>query len=179
MTVTISPANLRDMTYIAANMREADRREIGAVIDEPATVIACMMFEASQGFRWCAYLDGQPVCAFGVAQLFVGLGSGWAFGTKDMPHVMRAVTVFCRRSASRRAAVEFRRIEVRTAVDHPDSHRWLGSLGFVREGVAVDYGAGGRDFATYAATHKSAARVIKDASKRTFVDAGESVQTDG
>jgi len=158
---TITPATLRDMSYIAANMREADRREIGAVIDEPPVVLAYMLYEASPGFRWTAQYDGQPVCAFGVSTMFAGLGSGWAYGTKDMPHVIRAITRFCRRSASRRAALAFRRIEVRTAIDHPDSHRWLASLGFVREGVAVDYGACGLDFAIYGATRRSAARLIE------------------
>lgn len=159
---TITAANLRDMSYIAANMREADRREIFAVIDEPPAVIAYMLHEASPGFAWVAHYDGQPVCAFGVSTMLPGLGSGWAYGTREMPNVMRAVTAFCRRTASRRAAATFRRIEVRTAVGHDLSARWLGSLGFRLEGVAVDYGTNGLDFAIYGATRSSAARLIKD-----------------
>lgn len=172
--MTIEPATLRDMSFIAANMREADRREIGAIIQESPTVIACMLYEASPGFRWVAWLDGQPVCAFGVSTMFAGLGSGWALGTKDMPHVMRAVTRFCLQKAARYAVRAFRRIEVRTAVDHDLSHAWLRCLGFVREGIAVDYGTGGLDFATYAATHKSARTVIK----RTFARNAKSEQED-
>ena len=165
------------MTYIAANMREADRREIGAVIAEPPTVIACMMFEASAGFRWCAYLDGQPVAAFGVATLFHGLGSGWAFMTPGGRAAMPVVTKFClRRVKPMLIRAGYRRLEVRTEVDHDLSHRWLEHLGFVREGLAVDYGAGGIDFVTYAATHKSAVRVIRNASKRTFAHAGQTEQ---
>lgn len=157
---TITEANLRDMSYICANMREQDRREIHAVIDEPPAVIAWMLHESSPSFRWVAYYDGQPVCAFGVSTLFAGVGSGWAYGTKDMAKVMRRVTFFCQRSASRRAAAVFRRIEVRTSVDHDLSGRWLASLGFRQEGIADDYGRGGMAFVTYAATHKSAARLI-------------------
>lgn len=159
--VTIAEATLRDMSYIAANMRDADRREIGAVIDQPPIVIACMLYEGSPGFRWVAYLDGQPVCAFGVSTMFVGVGSAWAYGKAGMERVMRGVTAFCHRRAAPLAARCFRRIEVRTAVDHDLSRRWLDSLGFEYEGVARDYGTGGLDFATYAATHRSAKRLIR------------------
>lgn len=166
MTTTITPATLRDMSYISANMREADRREITAVFPYSSLEIAAAMWAASEDFRWCAHYDGQPVCAFGVSEMLPGLGSGWAFGTASMPRVIRSITAFCRRTASRQAALRFRRIEVRTAIDHPDSHRWLESLGFLREGLAVDYGAGGIDFAVYGATRSSAARLIGDKHER-------------
>lgn len=150
---TIRPATLRDMTFIAANMRDADRREITAVIDANDTMIACMLFAASPGLAWTAWHDEQPVCAFGVSRLFTGVGSGWAYGTKQMRSVMPAVTRFALRVVRPLLVREgFRRVEVRTAVDHDLSHRWLEHLGFQREGIAKDYGANGLDFLTYAAT---------------------------
>ncbi|MGH6883264.1 MAG: hypothetical protein ACREFM_20245, partial [Hypericibacter sp.] len=42
--------------------------------------------------------------------------------------------------------------EVRSAIDHDLSHRWLEHLGFRCEGIARDYGSEGLDFVTYAAT---------------------------
>lgn len=151
--ITIRPATLRDMTFIAANMREADRREIGAVIQAPDMHIGYMLFAGSSGLSYCAWLDDEPVCAFGVSRLYDGLGSGWAYGTRHMRKVMRAVTRFALREIRPKLMREgFRRIEVRTAVDHDISHAWLESLGFVREGIAKDYGTGGLDFVTYAAT---------------------------
>lgn len=155
MPVSIVPASLRDMTFIAANMRPADWREITAVYPATATEIGASMWFSSEGLRWVALLNGSPVCAFGIAPGLPGVGSGWAYGTRKMPRVMREVTKFIRR----RVAVTllragYRRIEVRTAIDHDVSHRWLESLGFVREGIAVDYGSDGLDFITYACRKK-------------------------
>ena len=153
MPVSIAPATLRDMTYIAATMREADRREISAVFPGTPTEIGAALLAASLDLAWIASLDGNPACAFGIARLLPGLGSGWAYGTRRLPLVMKSVTRHCQRSvrpALLRAG--FRRIEVRTAIDHDLSHRWLEHLGFAREGIAVDYGADGLDFVTYAAT---------------------------
>ncbi len=142
-----------DCTFIAANMRDADRREIQAVFPASDTIIGATLFAGSQGLAWVASKDGQPVCAFGVARLYPGLGSGWAYGTRRMRAVMPAITRFALRTIRPQLIREgFRRIEVRTAIDHVDSHRWLAHLGFELEGTARDYGSDGLDFLTYAAT---------------------------
>ncbi|WP_448950607.1 hypothetical protein [Labrys neptuniae] len=156
MPVTIRPATLRDMTFIAATMRDQDRREIRAVIEESDTVIGTMLFNASPDLAWTAWIEDDAVAAFGISRLFAGLGSGWAYGTRRMRRAIPALTRFARRSVRPLLLAEgFRRIEVRTAIDHDLSHRWLEALGFTREGVAVAYGSGGLDFATYAATRQS------------------------
>jgi hypothetical protein len=153
MPVAILPATLRDMTYIAVNMRVEDRREIRAVFAGTDTQIGAALFEASLGLAWTAWREGSPVCAFGIARLFPGLGSGWAYGTCSMPAAMETVTRFCLRKARPLLLREgFRRIEVRSAIDHDLSHRWLERLGFVPEGVARHYGSDGLDFVTFAAT---------------------------
>ena len=155
MPVTIAPATLRDMTYVAANMREADWREIAAVFPGSAGEIAASLLAASPDLAWIASLEGNPACAFGIARLLPGLGSGWAYGTRRLPLVMKTVTRFCLRKVRPQLLLAgFRRIEVRSALDHDLSHRWLEHLGFAREGVARDYGAGGLDFTTYAATRQ-------------------------
>ncbi|CAM5776279.1 hypothetical protein LMIY3S_05448 [Labrys miyagiensis] len=153
MSVTIRPATLRDTTFVAANMRAVDWREIRAVFPASSTEIGAALYEASPELAWTAWLDGDPVCAFGVSRLLPGLGSGWAYGTPRMPAAMRAATRFLLARVRPRLVNEgFRRIEVRSAVDHDLSHAWLEKLGFQREGVARDYGTGGLDFVTFAAT---------------------------
>ncbi|MGJ4857059.1 hypothetical protein ACN6KF_003043 [Labrys sp. La1] len=153
--ISIKPATLRDMTWIAVHMREQDRREIRAVIDESDTAIGAMLYGSSQGLAWCAWINDTPVCAFGVTRLFHGLGSAWAYGSKSMVRTIPAVTRFAMRTMKPMLVAEgFRRIEVRTAIDHDISHRWLERLGFTLEGTARDYGAGGLDFLTYAATRQ-------------------------
>lgn len=152
MPITIRPANLRDMTFVAANMRAADWREIHAVVPATATEIGAYLYQASPDLCWIAYRDDDPVCAFGIAKLYAGLGSGWAYMTRKGPSTMRAVTRFALRKVRPQLIRDgFRRIEVRTAIDHDLSHAWLERLGFEREGIAREYGDG-LDYATYAAT---------------------------
>ncbi|MDQ0392195.1 hypothetical protein [Labrys monachus] len=163
MPVTILPATLRDMTYVAVNMREADRREIRAVFPGTDTAIGIALFEASPGLAWTAWTGGSPVCAFGISRLFPGLGSGWAYGTRAMAAAMKPVTRFCLRDVAPRLRRDgFRRIEVRSAIGHDLSHRWLECLGFRQEGIARDYGADGLDFMTYAATRERRRRRHED-----------------
>ncbi|WP_448953062.1 hypothetical protein [Labrys neptuniae] len=153
--ITIRPATLRDMTWVAVHMREQDRREIKAVIDESDTAIGAMLFAASPGLAWCAWLGDSPVAAFGVSRLFHGLGSGWAYMSPRGLRTVPAITRFALRTVKPLLIAEgFRRIEVRTAIDHDLSHRWLERLGFDLEGTARDYGAGGLDFLAYAATRQ-------------------------
>lgn len=151
--IEILPATLRDCTFVACNMRAADRREINAVIHESDTHIGYMLFASSPGLAWTAWLDGEPVCCFGVSRLFTGLGSGWAYMTRRGIVTMKPITRFALRIVKPLLIIEgFRRIEIRTAIDHDVSHRWLERMGFVREGIAINYGDNGMDFATYAAT---------------------------
>ena len=153
--ISIRPATVRDMTFVASNMRDQDRREITAVIEESDTVIGYMLFASSPGLAWCGWLDGQPVAAFGVSRLYAGLGGGWAYMTPRGVRLVPAITRFALRHVKRQLIAEgFRRIEVRTAIDHDISHKWLARLGFHLEGTAYDYGAGGLDFLTFAATAK-------------------------
>lgn len=151
--IDIRPATLRDMTFVSANMRDQDRREIKAVIEESDTAIGYMLFASSPGLAWCGFLDDQPVAAFGVSRLYAGLGGGWAYLTPRGVRIVPAITRFMLRQVKRQLIAEgFRRIEVRTAIDHDLSHRWLERMGFAKEGMAVDYGTDGLDFVTYAAT---------------------------
>lgn len=151
--ISIRPATLRDMTFVSANMRDQDRREIKAVIEESDTAIGYMLFALSPGLAWCGFLDDQPVAAFGVSRLYAGLGGGWAYMSPRGVRLVPAITRFALRQVKRQLIAEgFRRIEVRTAIDHDISHRWLERMGFAKEGIAVDYGTDGLDFVTYAAT---------------------------
>lgn len=148
------------MCYVAANMREADRREITAVADLPSlTAAGAAMFQMSPRWRFVAHEDvddgTQPIAAFGVAtdDIAPHLGVGWAYGTR---RIIRAVPEIARfaldalRPALIRAGL--RRVEVRTIISHDISHRWLEGMGARREGEARSYGRDGSDFAVYAWT---------------------------
>lgn len=152
VTVTIHPANLRDATWITANMREADRRELVALLGSFETApLAATILQASGDEAYVAYLSGQPTVLMGLTPMFPGVMSGWAWGTRRMWRCVPEMTRFCRARWAEHMADGVRRIEVRTAVDHDLSHRWLRKLGAKPEGILTEYGDG-LDFAIYALT---------------------------
>lgn len=152
MSVAIQPATLRDACFIAANMRQADRREIEAVFqfDQPAQIAAALL-HVSGDLAFTASIKGQPVACFGVALTFPHCGTAWAYGTDRLPRVAPAITRYCLTTLGpelRHRGVH--RVEIRSIVDHDISHRWLESMGAVREGVAQCYGRNREPFVQYA-----------------------------
>lgn len=153
MTVTIQPACVRDVTWIASNMREDDRREIGCMLPEGTALshAAVAMLYGSGEHAFVAYLKGEPVAAVGVSRLSPWLGSAWAFGTDRTRRVIPALTRWVVTEWKPRMIADgFTRVEVRTIIDHDLSHRWLESLGFEREGLCRGYGRNSEDFVQYA-----------------------------
>lgn len=152
MSVDIVRATVRDACFVAANMREADRREIGAVVsmDQPA-LVALALLDASGDMAFVARRRGQPIAAFGVSPVFPHIWTGWAYGTEWMPRAVPAMTdhimgVITPAMVDR----DVRRVEVRTMADHDISHRWLASMGARLETPEpYVFGRHGERFVTY------------------------------
>jgi hypothetical protein len=163
VTVTIKPAALRDACYIASKMRPADLAEIAAVVEFDNRVqIAAMLLHYAGDLAFCAYLRDEPVTVFGVSAVSKTVCAGWAYGTEKLKRTIPACTDYALSTIGpelmRRG---YKRLEVKTAVDHDLSHRWLEGMGFVREGVARSYGFNGEDFAIYAITAAEAQAIYK------------------
>lgn len=152
MTVEIKPACIRDACFVAANMREQDRREIAALIDIEPVHLAVLSLQASGGRAYVAYLNGQPVAAMGLTPDVPGVLRGWAWGTDRIYRAVPAITRFCRESWGSLQDEGIRRVEVRTIIDHDISHKWLRKIGARFEGQAHQYGRDGETFMTYALT---------------------------
>lgn len=152
MTISIIPACVRDVTWIAANMREQDRREIRALIGDEASLsqAAGAMLQGSPDHAFVATLRGEPVAAVGVMRHAAHLGSAWAFGTDKTKRVIPALTRWGVEHWKPRMLDEgFSRVEVRTIIDHDLSHQWLERLGFKRECIVRGYGLRGEAFVQF------------------------------
>lgn len=151
MRPEIVPATIRDVTWIAANLREQDRDEIGEVYPGSLTALAIGLVLGSAA-AWVARIGADPVGALGIVDIHPGIGSGWAFGTNRFRRVVPELTRFCiGEVAPWLVGNGYRRVEVRTAVDHDLSHRWLCGMGFQREALCRRFGRT-KDFWLYAAT---------------------------
>ena len=151
MSVEIRPATLRDTCFIAANMRQEDRREALATIAVSSmTEIGVLSYLGSPDTEWNGVLDGLPVAAFGYAPRGNSqphLCSVWAWGTERFRRVVPAITRFCLANwPEMMAKGGIWRGEIRSLADHDIAHSWLASLGAKREGLLRSYGVNGEDF---------------------------------
>lgn len=156
MKVEIIPATFRDLSFIAANLREQDERELSCQWKDwhPANVAYVAHVSTPPDWQWVATLKGQPVAAFGCAQFSAtdpDIWQAWGFGTDKMrraiPAMTRHILGECR---PRLLASSVRRLQVLTTTTHDLSHAWLSALGASYEGTLRAWGRNGEDFDIYA-----------------------------
>ena len=152
--IDIRPATMRDVSFLAANMREQDWREVHASAPTDDKAEAGILCHMASRFAWTVWIKGDPVCAFGFAQMGLPwLWSAWAFGTDRIKRAIPAVTRFGRETASRMLLdAGARRCEIRSIADHDLAHRWLQGLGAHRECELPEYGRNGETFVLYSWT---------------------------
>lgn len=152
MKVEIREGNLRDICFVAANLRDQDRREIFATaLLESGSQAGAMSFLTSPGFCWTAWIDGQPVAAFGVSQgnpvHQPHLRYAWAYGTDKFKRATPAITRFCVQEWPKRLIAEgVTRVEIRSIADHDLAHKWLKSIRAKHEADMPNYGVNGESF---------------------------------
>jgi hypothetical protein len=154
MTVRIIPATLRDLSYIAANLRSEDRAEIDCQFDEWSP--ALLALSALQGFAYVAELDGNPEAGFGAAEQRGGLWIAWSWGTRRMKRCVPGITNFFHAVLGPQVAARGAwRVEVRALAANELALRWLGRLGAVQRCLLPGYGRNGEDFLLYDWTRTS------------------------
>lgn len=145
MTVRIIGGNLRDLSYIAANLRPEDRAEVSCQLD--SWTPAHLALTAMQGFAYVAELDGNPEAGFGAAEARSGLWIAWSWGTRRMRRCVPLITQFFfevlgQTVASRGAW----RVEARALASNDMALRWLHRLGATERCRLPAYGKNGEDF---------------------------------
>lgn len=148
--ISITPANLRDASWILANLRRADREETFCQLADgiPTAKLAEWFLVGSEAF--VAYLHDRPVLVFGTTPIHVCAMSVWALGTDSTPRVIPAVSRFLIEHAIPwRIEQGYTCMEARSLDSHREAHRWMESMGGVRDGAPYLYGKGGEHFVTY------------------------------
>lgn len=143
--VEIRPATLRDLTYIAVNMRDSDWREIACQV--PAGTKRSEVGARSLSHEtWTAHLDGQPVAAFGVVPATVSVLLLWAWGTTRMRRTIPAISRFVNETlAAEWVERGITRVEARSIVGHEEAHRWMRGFG-AQEQPCPGWGSHGEAF---------------------------------
>lgn len=146
--IEIAPATLRDMTFIAANMRQSDREEIYCQLPENSTSVelAAACFSSSEKWRFVVHRHGQPVAAFGFSWINVCALQAWAWGTVELRYVAPAIGKHCLSLRAEAIDAGIRRIEARSLKQHVTAGRWLEGLGFAFACALKQHGRDGEEF---------------------------------
>jgi RimJ/RimL family protein N-acetyltransferase len=137
--------------YVCRNLRDADRAEAHAVRFDDSDDSLAMEISTSWGtFGWAAGLE-QPIAVIGASQIWPGFWSAWMLATDEFPRIGLPLTKFVKRRMIPMLFKELglRRGEARSSEQNVEAHRWLETLGAVRESTLVRYGKNGEDFHIY------------------------------
>jgi hypothetical protein len=145
----IELANLRDASWITANMRRLDREETYCQLPSgTSNVDIALALVAAEGM--IAYRGSDPILLFGTSPITNYCYSVWAIGTDATPRVIPEVSRFLIHThipyLLKRGV---RSMEARSLVTHGAAHRWMESMGGERHGPAYEFGRDGEHFVTY------------------------------
>lgn len=150
--VAILPGTQRDLTYIAANMRDADWAEISCQLGPGAVRLQAALVAVQLG-AWVATYDGQPAACFGFTPRNAVVLEAWAWGTERMARTVPAITRFVRDElAPGWIEAGVRRLEARSLDSHAEAHRWMTGTGAAAECIVPEYGCNGETFVQFAWT---------------------------
>lgn len=157
MTVMdFKPLNLRDFTYVFANMRAEDRDELMCQLPEGITHAQAQQIISGSimGPSFSAHDSTGPIACFGAAESGIShIFIGWAFGTKRFKRVAPFVGTFMWEvMAPMLVDHGCKRVEVRSKHDHVLATRWLPTLGFRQEAVLRGWARTGEDFNLWSIT---------------------------
>lgn len=142
---------IEPLEHIIHNLRAQDREEAFCqkAYDDPARLTRELFFGAG-GMVWIAYSHNEPVAVVGALEIWPGVWSAWMLATDKFSKVGTLVTRFIRkRLIPTLNELGAHRCEARSLASHEEAHRWLESLGAVKEAELKRYGKNGQDFFVY------------------------------
>lgn len=168
MVIEILEPNIRDLTYIGANLRPEDYRETMCQLPEGtlgSSALAEIYLGLAPGWSWVATVNGQPAAVFGFQPFTTPVWIAFALGTRRITRAIPAITRWCWSQEQRLIDAGVRRLEARTIEGHDQAHRWLERLGCSRVCELPDHGRNGELFYLYA-WHLGAGRPTQNSRYR-------------
>lgn len=149
MRTRIVGATIRDLSYVAANMRPEDRAEVEAQFDDwsPAGLAALSL----RDHAYCVEMDGNPEAAFGAGRVgHRNLWLAWSWMTPRGWRCVPRISDFVRRVMIPDIyASGGQRVEARALEANQSARRWLKRLGAVERCALPCYGRSGETFVLY------------------------------
>ncbi|MEH6727434.1 MAG: hypothetical protein V7703_14825 [Hyphomicrobiales bacterium] len=149
----VGPANVRDVSYIAGQLRPDDQREVFCQLPADINTRDIGFICTRPGTSFVAYWKGRPVMVFGFDAITLAGNAlnAWAFGTRDSCYIMGDLTLWVVDTLLPDwLGNGVTRIEARSIASHSTAHRWLKTIGAVEEGPLTGLGRDGEDFILFA-----------------------------
>lgn len=154
MKAHIVGATLRDLSYIASNLRPEDRREVECQLN--SWDVAGIALAAMQGPAYIVELDGNPEAAFGACEQRNGLWMAWSWGTHRMNRCVPSITRFFYQVLGPHVSASGAwRVEARPLAGNELAIRWLKRLGATERCALPRYGKNGEEFLLFDWTRES------------------------
>lgn len=150
--VEIKRATIRDMSFIAASLSDDDHQEIHCQFSNiSARDIALVSFHGSPEWAFTAWLDGQPVLAFGLAMEHPRRAYAWAWGTARKGRAIPAATRYLLEVIKPEVlSGGIMRIHADSMASHSRAHSWLRRIGAQKESEMPHFGKNGETFYRFA-----------------------------
>ncbi len=148
MSVEIVGATLRDLSYIACNLRPEDKAELIAQFDHwtPTWLAAVSL----RDHAYIAEIDGNPEAAFGAGETRRGQYIAWSWMSQYGIRAVPRITRFVRKVMIPDIYAEGSwRVEARCLASNLKARWWLQKMGATEQGWLRNYGTGGEHFLLY------------------------------
>lgn len=161
----IHPLNMRDLTYVLANIRDVDWKELKAQLPlgTKRENLAQHVLPTINGPAFCVYYKDQPIAVFGASQSSIPtLYNGFAFGTNKFKRAVFTISHFTYNVLSHILVDNYGalRLEIRAHIEHKESNAWLQKMGFTKECECECFGTSGETFVLYSVTAKNYYKVF-------------------
>lgn len=154
MSARVIAGTLRDLSYIAANLRLEDREEVDCqFVDWSPVGLASISL---RGHAYVVLIDGNPEAAFGANPTpNPGLWVAYSWGTRRLWRAVPIITHFVSAVLiPDLVASGCQRCEARAMARHDSAHRWLKRMGANEQGRLECYGRNGEDFILFEWTRR-------------------------
>jgi hypothetical protein len=146
--------NLRDLSYVATNLRPEDYAEVDCQLDNWSP--EALALSAMQGLAYVVEWKGNPEAAFGAAEVRSGLWIAWSWGTRRMWRCVSLITEFYFTSLGPEISARGAwRVEARPLAGNDMAVRWLQRMGATERCLLPGYGKNGEDFLLFDWTRES------------------------
>ena len=152
MIVPITPQHA---AYVCANLSDWVLRDVSAAHllgdHEKFTEILCAEIDNSIGYGYALTRDGVPIGVGGVEPLHRGVMYLWALHTDRYKEAEHEYARVARRAIAHVLSLPTcHRVQLVTAAERDQSHRWLKMVGLKYESTLVKFGRNGEDYHMYA-----------------------------